>query len=149
MNDLPNAPVVGNTSQSTDVTQKVTTTTGSISKEIEGGIHPISETPPLVEVGKDIELPKEVVRAGVTIQPTVIPIPPHLTSAGVAPAGQNVTVGTGNTVVLPLTDDQIAQGLKQGITNSWRWLAEWCRRKLKLLHSKLLSIHGKSTNILM
>lgn len=133
MNDLPNAPVGGNTSQPDDVIQPDATATGSISKETEGGIFPISETPPLVETGKDIELPKEVVSAGVSVQPTVIPIPPHLTSAGVAAAGQNVTVGTGNTVVLPLTDDQIAQGLKQGITKSWRWLAEWCRRKLKLL----------------
>ena len=93
--------------------------------------------------GQEFALPKEVISAGVRVQPTTVPIPQSVAQMGVKPAGGNIPVQTTTTVVLPLTDDQIAVGLHQSITNSWRWLAEWCVRRLKQLHVAVKTIHGK------
>ena len=38
-------------------------------------------------------------------------------------------------VVLPLTDDQIKLGLHHKVWEAIRWLAEWCARQLKVIHS--------------
>ncbi len=86
--------------------------------------------------GAEIELPKEVAAAGVTQKPTVVQLPQAVTQMGVTPVG-SVGLPQAPAAALPLTDDQIAQGLKQSITSSWRWLAEWCIRKLKQLHKKV------------
>lgn len=113
-------------------------TGGTINKEVEaGGIHS-SETLPIKEIGThEIELSAEVTSAGVKVTPTNIPIPARAQQLGVKPSGSNVPVGSGSTITLPLTNDQIAAGLKLGVTSSWRWLAEWCVRKIKQLHKKL------------
>lgn len=45
-------------------------------------------------------------------------------------------VSTGSQkVVLPLTDDQIKLGLHHKVWEAIRWLAEWCVRQLKVIHS--------------
>ncbi len=94
-------------------------------------------------IGQEIELPKEVVQAGVQTRPTVVPLPQNVQRMGVQPAGVNVPVAPAATVVLPLTDDQIAAGLHEGVMSSFRWLSEWCIRKLKQVHIGLKTIHGK------
>ncbi len=67
---------------------------------------------------------------------------------GVKPLKQTPVINSSGTVIaLPLTDDQIIQGLQQNVTNSWRWLAQWCLRKLKQLHLILKSIHGQIVRI--
>jgi len=86
---------------------------------------------PIREIQKEIDLPKEVVSAGVSAKPTVIPIPAPVQRMGVQPAGNNVPMGNGNTVSLPLTQQQISQGLQKSMVDSWRWLAVWCIRRLK------------------
>jgi hypothetical protein len=65
---------------------------------------------------------------------------------GVQPIGQNIP-SAAPAVSLPLSDDQIATGLKQSIWSSWRWLAQWCVRKLKQVHMGLKTIHGKLTRV--
>ncbi|OGG29900.1 hypothetical protein A2973_00185 [Candidatus Gottesmanbacteria bacterium RIFCSPLOWO2_01_FULL_49_10] len=109
----------------------------SIGKELE----PVGvglEQPGLKDVSaKEIELPKEVVAAGVRAQPTTVPLPANVTKMGVTPVGDAVAPQT-TTVVLPLTDDQIAVGLRQSIANSWRWLSEWCERRLKQLRNGVI-----------
>ncbi|OGG04146.1 hypothetical protein A2Z33_03220 [Candidatus Gottesmanbacteria bacterium RBG_16_52_11] len=141
MNDLPQIPQTDGSGGPSAVTPGSSpalsvppVTGGGMQKEAEGAIHmgPI-EAPTLTEVGKDIELPKEVAQSGVSIPPTTIPIPQILKSAGVAPQGANVTLPKPQPSSVPLTDDQIAQGLKKSVFDSWRWLAEWCTRKLKQL----------------
>src|SRR3989344_5741913 len=47
------------------------------------------------------------------------------------PAQQN------QTVTLPLTEDQVVQGLHHKVWDSLRWWAEWCVRQIKLLHGKV------------
>ncbi len=93
---------------------------------------------PLIPVGQEVELPKEVAAAGVSVRPTNVPIPPKVFQMGVKPLGQNIsaTPSTG-TITLPLTDDQIAQGMRQSAASSWRWLAEWCKRRLMQIHARL------------
>lgn len=110
---------------------------GSLNRELEGGIA-IGETAGLKDIsGKEVTLPKEVASAGVRVHPTSVTIPQYVANLGVKPSGSSAPVATGSSVVLPLTDDQIAHGLSQSVTSSWRWLAEWCVRKLKQLRSKI------------
>ncbi|MFH0749964.1 MAG: hypothetical protein V1917_03585 [Candidatus Gottesmanbacteria bacterium] len=105
---------------------------GNIGKEKEAMPTPSSEVF-LKDLGKEMELPKEVVSAGVSMKPTVVSISPPVQRLGVKSAGQNVTVTTTSAISLPLADDQMAQGLHASISSSFRWLAEWCRHQLKVL----------------
>jgi hypothetical protein len=92
--------------------------------------------------GQSEGLPREVSSAGVSIHPSAIPIPKPLIAMGVKPAGSNVPPPPVN---LPITDDQIAQGLSKSVRESFRWLSEWCLRRLKQVHIGLNSIHGRLT----
>ncbi len=122
-----------------------TPSTPSGSKEVVGGV----DRPEGLQdaTGQEMELPKEVAGAGVRLQPTSIPIPTPVSQMGVKPAGNNVPVQTTPTTPLPLTDDQIAAGLRVSIINSWRWLSEWCVKRLKQLHVAVKSIGGKGIRV--
>lgn len=117
---------------------------GSMAKE-QVPLTATPETPSLSEVGKEVDLPQEVQRAGVTIQSDTITLPKVVQNMGVSAVGPSAPPSSAPvaTVVLPLTDDQIAQGVHQSIMTSWRWLAEWCERQLKQAHILLTSAHGK------
>jgi len=100
----------------------------------------------ITEIGKEVELPPEVAKAGVSIQSDTVVLPPPVTQLGVKPVGAQAPLkATTTTVTLPLTDDQIANGLHQSILSSWRWLSEWCVRQLRTVHMTIKSIHGKVT----
>jgi len=126
MNNLPN-----NGDSSTQSTP-LNPTTGSLNKEMGIG-HIGAPESPLRDLGKEMDLPKEVVAAGVKASPTTIPIPPPVKNLGVKATGANIPVSTTATMKLPLSDVQIAEGLHTNIASSFRWLAEWCRYKLKKL----------------
>jgi hypothetical protein len=130
---VPGNPIPATTPVSKIKAPENPVSVGGMSKEAGGGIDvSFSELTKNSEVGKDIELPKEVINAGVSQIPTVVAIPPVLKTHGVQPSGNNVTLGSGSTITLPLTDDQVNEGLKKSITDSWRWLALWCQRALKI-----------------
>jgi len=138
MNDLYNS----SDPTSASVAPKPTSTTPSGAKEFEPGT--VSPQEGLRDAtGQETELSPEVSSAGVRVHPTTIPIPQPVSNMGVKPSGHNVPVATTTTVVLPLTDDQIAVGLHQSITNSVRWLAAWCVRRLKQVHIVFKNVHGK------
>lgn len=144
MDDLPIPSSQGNNSGSqvsdTPVGQSEGITIGKELEPVAGG----GEQPLTKDVsGQEIELPKEVATAGVTTQPTTVVVPHNIAQMGVKPVGQMV-MPKAVTTALPLTDVQIAQGLKQSITSSWRWLAEFCVRRLKQLHMTLKGISGKT-----
>lgn len=42
-------------------------------------------------------------------------------------------------IVLPLTDNEIQQGIKEKVVNSFRWLAFWCLRLLKMAPERVKS----------
>lgn len=137
MNDLPTPAQGTNPSSATGAG-------GISSKEKETG--GVSAEAPFHPTGIETELSPEVTSSGVKVRPTTIPIPPPVAQMGVRAAGQNVPTPT-PVVALPLSDDQIAQGLKQSIWSSWRWLAQWCIRKLKQVHMGLKNIHGRLTRV--
>jgi len=98
---------------------------------------------PLQEVGSEIELSKEVILSGVQVHsadkpPQIIEEQSVVRVAQAAPKAQI----PGDSVVLPLTDEQIAKALHQSVTTSVRWLAEWCVRKMKVVHA---TVTRKST----
>lgn len=106
-------------------------------KELEGGIA-LGEPFPLKDIGThEVNLPKEVIAVGVSARPTKVSLPQAVQQLGVRATGQAQGSAQTPVVALPLTDDQIAQGLKVGVTNSWRWLAEWCIRRLKQLRRSI------------
>ncbi len=116
---------------------------GSMAKETGPHIS-FAEAPLLQEIGQETTLPREVANSGVTIHPTTVILPPRIQNLGVQAVGPAATPpAAAVAVTLPLTDDQIAQGLHQSLMSSWRWLAEWCERQLKQAHYMLKSIHGK------
>jgi len=98
--------------------------------------------PALKEVGHEMLLLAEVSGAGVKIHPTTVQMSQNVTQMGVKAVGQ-ATPPPAISVTLPLTDEQIAQGLHQSIMSSWRWMAEWCVRRLKQVHLGFKIIHGK------
>lgn len=112
-------------------------TTPSTSKEKEAGGAGLEE--PFRPVGQEVEVSPEVVSSGVKVQSTTIPIPQPVQATGVKSVGQNIPPAA-PAVALPLSDMQIAQGLKQSIWSSWRWLSAWCIRKLKQIHRRLTGV---------
>ncbi len=118
----------------------------AIGKEVEVvGVSRV-EAAAIKEIGREIELPPNVTNAGVQVRPTTVQIPKPVAQMGVKPAGQTV-MPPAVSVSLPLSDEQIAKGMHQGITSSWRWLAEWCRRRLKQAHIVLKTFHGKIARV--
>jgi hypothetical protein len=109
-------------------------------------IHPQPEISSLTEIGREIELPPEVSSVGVSVHPTVINIPPPL-EAHVTQVGHNTVLGTGESITLPLTDDQILAGLKQPPTSSWKFLSLWCKRKLQQIGRVIRTIGGKTVEV--
>ncbi len=116
---------------------------GSVAKESEVLHMAPQEMPTLTEVGQEVPLPPDVSHVGVSLHPTTIEIPKVAAQLGVQPVGHTVPAALTPTVVLPLSDEQIAEGLHQSITSSWRWLATWCVRRLKELHVAVRSQGGK------
>lgn len=134
MNDLPTPVISGNNQISDDPISQ--TSNGMGSKEVEKTVSGRVEMP-LKDVSPvEVELSHEVAQAGVKVQPVHIQLPQNVIQAGVQTVGGQ-TLTTGQAVVLPLTDEQIAKGLHASVVTSLRWLTEWCLRKLKQLHRKL------------
>ena len=141
MSDLPivNQQPSGSSALSGSVTAPV----GNMAKEAEPHVS-FAEAPLLQEIGQEMPLPSEVAKAGVTIQPSSVKISPAVSQLGVKVVGAPTPViKTATTITLPLSDEQIAQGLNQSIMSSWRWLAQWCERQLKRAHIMLKSVHGQ------
>lgn len=116
---------------------------GTMGKEKElDGAEPL-ESLGVKEIGKEVELPKEVVRVGVSARPTAVQLPENVQKAGVKPLG-DTPLESGKSVSLPLTDEEVVKGLHAGISDSFRWLAEWCRRRLELFKKVLKIKHARN-----
>lgn len=101
------------------------------------------ESPVVTEVGQEMPLAPEVSHVGVSLHPTTVEIPKTVQQLGVKPVGQYTPKPAVSALVLPLSDEKIAEGLHQSITSSWRWLSQWCIRRLKELHIALNAKGGK------
>lgn len=138
MNDLPhdvgsssgaNAQARNNTQGNAHSSEVVHPTSAAGSKEHEG-VRVQSVEIPIEGVGVEKELPKEVSDSGVKVRPQTVPLPKSVSQMGVQEVGHNVPVPHKPVVYVPLSQEEISQGLKQGIDSSWRWFSEWCRRRL-------------------
>lgn len=146
--NLPISAPLPNTSSVPVIPQSLPMSVSSSNKEAEGVFLSQSETMPLKEIGHDMEISPEVERVGVKMHPQTVQLPQKLVGAGVVAVGQTQPL-TKPSIVLPLDDEKIAEGLKQGVTSSWRWLAEWCLRKLKGIGQGISVIHGNVTRVLV
>lgn len=114
-----------------------------------GGLHKeqeplsIGESVVMKESVADVEVSPELERAGVVKRSETIDLPPDVKAMGVSAAGPAQPVIYTGAVQLPLTDDQIIVGLHAQILSSLRWLAEWCVRQLKKVHTHLKTVGGK------
>lgn len=131
--------------QQSDVGTPVPQTSSvGVGKEIEHIERSVVENATGVEQNKDTELPKEVSGVGVKISPTTVVLPQVVSQAGVKtvnPVVAPVTISP--TIVLPLTDEEIARGLHESVTSSVRWLAEWCERRLHQMNLLLKDVSGR------
>lgn len=121
-------------SQPTTVVQP---TSGGFSKEAD---MPRSAEPMIQEV-PEFEVPKEVANHVAKVQEH-IEIPPDLKSIGVTTPHSHGKVSDSlqKDLTLPLTDDQIGNGLKADVKSSVRWLSEWCVKQLKRIHIQLKQV---------
>ncbi|MCX8008513.1 MAG: hypothetical protein N3A54_02280 [Patescibacteria group bacterium] len=134
MNDLPQQ-------QSQDTSNNHKQLSSSLGKE--GEMSVAGNELPLIAVNQEIVMPKETVSAGVKVIPQTVQLPPSVAQVGLKPAGASVpvVVSPSNAIHLPLTDDQIAKALHESIQSSIRWLAEWCVRKIKMVHARVIRRH--------
>lgn len=90
---------------------------------------------------KEVEPPAEPadVSAYVTEKEPEPTIPEDLKKHGL----QQVSSATYQAVHLPISDEQVMEGLKQPPTSSYRWLAELANYMLFQSHIKLKQVHGK------
>lgn len=84
----------------------------------------------------------------VEVRKEAIDLPPDLSKMGVRSA-----LATKFTkykkIVLPISDEGVARGLRAPINSSARWLAEYCVLILKKAHMGLRIIHGKVRRVLI
>lgn len=96
------------------------------------------------EVGKQVEIPSDVEKAGVIHYKESVEIPPDVKKLGLTPTGTNVPVASQTLqVTLPVSDQAVYQGLHKDFTNAIKWLAIWCMRRLQKAHLALKKVHGK------
>ncbi|MEK7533050.1 MAG: hypothetical protein AAB542_01320 [Patescibacteria group bacterium] len=121
---------------------------GSMAKEVAPIMSGTPEAPTIIEVGKDVELPQEVTKAGVRMSSDPVILPKLVQQMGVRSVDPVALEAVPSPVInLPISDEQIAKGLHQSIMTSWRWLAQWCTRQLQQAHFTLKSMSGKTVRI--
>ncbi|MBI3380188.1 hypothetical protein HY029_05525 [Candidatus Gottesmanbacteria bacterium] len=110
----------------------------------------VSSAEVVSEIKQEVELPKEVEKAGVEIVKDTIELPPDIKKLGVTSTGSIPSVTASVSlpqVTLPISDQQVEVGLHAQILSSLRWLAVWCVRRLKMAHIALKQIHGKIVRV--
>jgi hypothetical protein len=98
---------------------------------VEKPIEAMEEIPTNPEIEKKPELAgyiEKVEKAAETMKPVTDDYTQQVLLKSINPASAKVT--------LPLTEDQIQQGLHHQIWESIRWLAEWCVRQYKMLKGR-------------
>lgn len=104
-------------------------------------MHVVETEPIVIETVKEHE-PSPDVAPYVQHRKETIQLPPEIEKLGGVATG-HTAYPTTNTVVLPLSDDQVYKGLSAPLTSSVRWLAELCLFFLKQAHLTLKKVHGK------
>ncbi|MBI4067014.1 hypothetical protein HY407_01420 [Candidatus Gottesmanbacteria bacterium] len=137
------APLPNKATSSSPPIIPVVSTTGSSAKEKEGVS--LAKTADVQVISPEVVVEGEVEKSGVVRHPERVEIPPDLAKMGVSHAGSTVPAASvpTQTIVLPVSDDQVFMGLHQPIISALRWLAEWSLKHLKAAHYTLKKVHGK------
>lgn len=112
--------------------------------------HTITNSERVSEISEEIVLPKEVEQSGVVKFSDRIELPPDVKKLGVTQSGPSVPVlqtSPPPQVILPISDDQVVQGLHAQVTAAIKWLAVWCIKRLQKAHIALKVIHGKIVRV--
>lgn len=93
--------------------------------------HPVVERPTTPEIPPEIEHAEAV--AGAEIQ-----LPQPVTDDTTGQVLVTSPAASQPKVTLPLTEEEIERGLHLKVINSFRWLAEWCQRLVKMFHGRVV-----------
>lgn len=96
----------------------------------------------MVEHEPDAEISEHLQKARHAIH-----LPQDLKNIGVLEQEESAQHPIPKTIRIPLTDDQIAQGLSSPIDSSVRWLAESCKRMFEKIGIRIRVAHGKAERI--
>ena len=102
------------------------------------------------EVSREMQIPKEVIDAGVVEIGGTIELPPDMKKLGIRTTGPTTPVAQSIVlpkVALPISDTQVIAGLHTQISSALRWLAVWCIRRLQKAHLMLKTVHGKVVRV--
>jgi hypothetical protein len=93
--------------------------------------HPVVERPTTPEVPPEIEHVEAV--PGAEIQ-----LPQPVTDDATGQVLVTSPAATQPKIILPLTEEEVERGLHLKVIHSFRWLAEWCRRLIKVFHGRVV-----------
>lgn len=130
-----------------DLIKKHTTHTASYgghSKEAE----PLAGSSSNHEVQKVVEhqVKDEAVEPYVQPRKETMELVDEIKSIG-ATASSHPKFAAYDTIKLPISDEKVVSGLKQPMTSSFRWLAEFSQYLLRMMHLKLKVVNGKITRV--
>lgn len=100
-----------------------------------------AEAPTLQETTE--QQPTQEVSSFLTKKHEFIQLPPDLSAIGVKSIEDTETNSFFDKVKLPLSDDEVVQGMHAPITSSLRWLATFAIYLLLQAHLTLKVMHGK------
>lgn len=109
---------------------------GSVQKEqMPGGetIQGQGERVPLVEIKEEEKIPEDVQGWVEKIQKEDKQLGEPVKVDGQVVVAQEPVVFKDDRIVLPLSQRGLAQNMKKKVSESARWLAEWCGRLIKML----------------
>lgn len=92
-----------------------------------------SEKVPLVEMREEERIPEDVQAWVEKTQNEDIELPEPIMDGKQVLVAEPSVVFKEDRIVLPLTSKSYAQSMKKKVTESARWLAEWCGRLIKVL----------------
>lgn len=118
----------------------------AISKPKEAEPVPFSSEKIEIQEVVEHQPPKEV-KPHLQVRQETIKLPPDLKKIGLQPVS-STKFPSYQTVVLPISDDKIVQGLHAPIYSSLRWLATLAMYLLKKAHLTLKVIHGHVVRVL-
>jgi hypothetical protein len=97
--------------------------------------------PDSVEGGVERRRPEEWLEVRLPPEEEAVEVPPDLARVGVQAVPPVIPPQIGDddqgVITLPLTEEEIEEGLHHKVRDSIRWLAEWCVKIAKMAHGRV------------
>lgn len=100
-----------------------------------------------IAVEQDPSIEDAEVKEYVKAEQSIPEIHPQLKKAGLR-AIEHESLDTKHKIELPISDEDVMEGLHKPVTSSWRWLAEIAFFMLKHAHLSLKKIHGHVVRVM-